>query len=145
MVDYKQKYLQMKLKYISAKQKAGMILEQNLDRIENEAYIEMEFNKLVQQGYIDNSMLDFIDDKKQIIQIKKELVEFFNSSLEKSYYHMSGISIPIQFIEKKFQFMLNKSNLPPFLEENFDQTDVMQGLYDEYLKLKSNPQDPNNY
>ena len=145
MVDWKSKYLKMKLKYISAKQKAGMNLVQDLDRIEKEAYIEMEFNKLVQQGYIDNSMLDFIDDKKQIIQIKEELVEFFKSSLEKMYYHMSGISIPIQFIEKKFQFMLNKNNLPPFLEANFDQINVMQGLYDEYLRLKSNPQDPNNY
>jgi hypothetical protein len=118
MVNYKQKYLEMKLKYINAKQKAGMNLEQDIHRIEIEALIENDYNEI--KHYFDEDMFNYMDfNDKQLLNFKKKLVDDFNF-LSKWY---TTQPIPFDFLQefemfKNFIIMLNSSNLPTFITKD---------------------------
>ena len=136
MVNYKRKYLEMKLKYINAKQKAGMDLEQDLQRLEQEDLIEQQYDDLFKNKYID-------DTNK--FDIKKQLVDFFNSSEQKKWYDKTGQQIPIKLINKNITIWLNINKLPTFLTKTLDQYDYMSGVYDEYLMYISGTAPPGSY
>ena len=108
--------------------------------------IAQQYNDLVENKYIDDDMLNYMNiDDTQKFNIKKELVNLFNSSVQKKWYEKTKQQIPIQFLNRNIVNMLNLNNLPPFLTKTLDQYLYMRGEYDEYLADISGTTPPGPY
>jgi hypothetical protein len=123
MVNWKSKYLKYKLKYINAKQKAGMNVTENPQRMEN-------FNKLpfhIQQKISYDATIKYANEQKKKVldKITEDYADLFPVEVEGATLENLMISQGIEWIKIK--------NI-----ENASIEDIDENLWYNYNNIRDN-------